>query len=422
VPEVSAFRGIRYADEIELEDVVCPPYDIISPEEQTRLRDRHPNNAVRVELPFSEHSDEADAQRYRRAAQHFTTWLADDILQEDPAPSFYVYRQDFVLAGRAHSVTGVIGALGLEDSDDAGVLPHEKTMPGPVEDRLALLRACPVNISPIYAIYSGGATLAPYLDALGDRPPAARFTDDAGTLHRLWIVAAAAELAMLSEALGRGPLVIADGHHRYETAHAYHHERSSGPQDRTAAVMCYCVDVDSEDVSVLSYHRAFTSSIEPDEIERRLLETFTGKALPVGDGISALERSSADHPLLFVLPDKDVLVEVSKADVDRRAGDRPAALRALDVVALHELVIPEVFPDGLEQLVFSSDEDLVLSLVRARGRTGGVILRPLDAAEVLHVAASGVKMPQKASYFWPKALTGLVFRALSDDVRPSPHR
>jgi uncharacterized protein (DUF1015 family) len=280
------------------------------------------------------------------------------------------------------------------------------------------LRACPVNISPIYAIYSGGAALAPYLDALGDRPPAARFTDDNGALHRLWLVAAPAELDMLSEALGRGPLVIADGHHRYETARAYHLEHAAGPQSRSAAVMCYCVDADSEDVSVLSYHRAFTSAMAPDEIERRLLASFAGKALPVGDGLSALERSAADHPLLFVLPDKDVLVEVSREDVDRRAGDRPPALRGLDVVALHEVVVPEVFPDGLEQLVFSSDEDLVLSLVRTHGRTGGVILRPLDATEVLEVAASGDKMPQKASYFWPKALTGLVFRALSDEIQP----
>jgi uncharacterized protein (DUF1015 family) len=419
MPDVSAFRGIRYSDRIELHDVVCPPYDIISPEEQVRLHDRHPNNAVRVELPFSEHPDEAERERYRRAADHFATWLATGVLEEDPAPSFYVYRQDFVFSGQARRVMGVIGALGL-DSEGSGVLPHEKTMPGPIEDRLALLRACPVNISPIYAIYSGGAALAPYLDALGDRPPAVRFSDDAGTLHRLWVVSAPAELDMLAEALGRGPLVIADGHHRFETARAYHLEQVSGPLNGTAAVMCYCVDVDSEDVSVLSYHRAFTSSIAPDEVERRLLESFAGKSLSVGEGMSALEHSSADHPLLFVLPDTDVLVEVSNEDVDRRAGDGPAALRGLDVVALHEVVIPEVFPDGLEQLVFSSDEDVVLSLVRAGGRTGGVILRPLDATQVLDVAASGVKMPQKASYFWPKALTGLVFRALSDALRPSP--
>jgi uncharacterized protein (DUF1015 family) len=316
-------------------------------------------------------------------------------------------------------VMGVIGALSLESYGGSGVLPHEKTMPGPVEDRLALLRACPVNISPIYAIYTGGSALAPYLDALAARPPAARFTDESGTRHRLWVVEAPAEVDMLSEALGRGPLVIADGHHRYETAHAYHLEQGGGPRDRSAAVMCYCVDVDSEDVSVLPYHRAFSSSTSAEEIERRLLQSFAGKSMSSGEGMAALERSSADHPLLFVLPEKDVLVEVAAQEVDRHT-DHPPALRRLDVVALHEVVIPEVFPEGLEQLVFSSDEELVLSLGRTRGRTGGVILRALDAGEVLAVAASGVRMPQKASYFWPKALTGLVFRALSDDVRPGP--
>jgi hypothetical protein len=239
----------------------------------------------------------------------------------------------------------------------------------------------------------------------------------------MWVVEAPAEVDMLSEALGRGPLVIADGHHRYETAHAYHVEHNRGtcsarPQDdKTAAVMCYCVDVDSEDVSVLPYHRAFSSSMSTEEIEQRLLDCFPGRSLSSGEGMSALQRSSADHPLLFVFPEKDVLVEVEDEEVVRRT-DHPAALRRLDVVALHEVVMPQVFPDGLERLFFSSDEDLVLSLVRSRGRTGGVMLRAVDAGEVLEVAASGLKMPQKASYFWPKALTGLVFRALSDEVQP----
>jgi uncharacterized protein (DUF1015 family) len=447
MPEVSAFAGIRYSKDVELKDVVCPPYDIISPEEQSRLYDKHPHNAVRVELPFSEHPDEADQERYRRAAHHFAAWLTEGILAEDRSPSFYVYRQDYVFEGKARRVMGVIGALSLEAFGGSGVLPHEKTMPGPVEDRLALLRACPVNISPIYAIYSGGSALAPYLEALAARAPAARFMDESGTRHRMWVVEAPAEVDMLSEALGRGPLVIADGHHRYETALAYHleHERgtgsagpqesrgtgsagpqesrgtgSAGPQDdKTAAVMCFCVDVDSEDVSVLPYHRAFSSSMSTEEIERRLLEFFPGKSLSSGEGMSALQRSSADHPLLFVFPEKDVLVEVADEEVERRTN-HPAALRRLDVVALHEVVMPQVLPDGLEQLLFSSDAELVLSLVRSRGRTGGVMLRAVDAGEVLEVAASGLKMPQKASYFWPKALTGLVFRALSDDVLPRP--
>jgi uncharacterized protein (DUF1015 family) len=416
MPDLRPFRGIRYSQQVNLRDVVCPPYDVITPEEQARLYERDPHNAVRVELPFSERPQEAEEERYRRAAHHFATWLAEGILLEDGAASLYVYRQDFVgREGRRRRVTGVIGALALEPLGSGDVLAHEHTMPGPIEDRLALLRACPVNISPIYGIYRGAGDLHPYLDSLSARPPAARVADEGGTLHRLWVIDAPAEMDMLAAAVAVGELVIADGHHRYETALAYHLELGggAGPHD---AVMCLCVDIDSEQVEVLPYHRAFDSALSPEAIERRLVEGFSAKSLPSGEGLRALERSPADHPLLFVLPDRDVLVEVASEEVDRRVGDRPEAWRRLDVVALHEVVIPEVFPEGLDQVVFSSDGPLIFSLVRTRGRTGGVILNPLDPTAVIDVAHSGARMPQKASYFSPKALTGLAFRALSEDL------
>jgi uncharacterized protein (DUF1015 family) len=416
VPELRPFAGIRYSPEVRLRDVVCPPYDVISPEEQARLYERHPNNAVRVELPFSEHPEKEEEKRYRRAAHHFGTWLSEGVLREDRTPCFYVYRQDFVArSGARRSVAGIIGALALEPLGTGEVLPHERTMPGPVEDRLALLRACPVNISPIYGIYNGEGRLAPYLDALGARPPAAGFGDDGGTRHRLWLVQAPGEIEMLSAAVAEGPLVIADGHHRYETAQAYHLELDGGSGPH-GSVMCYCVDADGCDVEVLPYHRAFDSRLPAADIERRLVEAFSAKSLPSGEGLAALARSSADHPLLFVLPEADVVVEVAAEDVDRRVGREPEPWRRLDVVALHEVVIPEVFPEGLDQLVFSSDVNLVLSLVRTRGRSGGVVLRPLDPRQVMEVARSGARMPQKASYFWPKAVTGLVFRALSEGL------
>ncbi|MGH2557107.1 MAG: DUF1015 domain-containing protein, partial [Actinomycetota bacterium] len=238
VPELSPFHGIRYAGGSDLRRLVCPPYDIISPEEQAKLYARHPHNAVRVELPFSEAPDEAEEERYRRADRHFRNWLDEGVLVGDEEGGLYVYRQDFVSrSGTRRRVSGVVGALRLEELGAAsGILPHERTMPGPIEDRLALLRACPVNISPIYAIYRAGGGLRPYLDSLEDRPPQARFPDEHGTLHRLWSITAPAELELLGEAVATGPLVIADGHHRYETALAYRDENPGA--EPTDAVMC----------------------------------------------------------------------------------------------------------------------------------------------------------------------------------------
>ncbi|HEV3472458.1 MAG TPA: DUF1015 domain-containing protein, partial [Actinomycetota bacterium] len=150
MPRLEPFAGIRYSS-TELRDLICPPYDIISPDLQHRLYDRDPRNAVRLELARGE-----GEERYRSAAATFDEWLDDGTLTVDE-PSLYVYRQDFVGPdGDRRRVVGVIGALTLEPfGRDAGVLPHERTMPGPKKDRLALMRACPVNVSPIYAIYRG---------------------------------------------------------------------------------------------------------------------------------------------------------------------------------------------------------------------------------------------------------------------------
>ena len=412
VPELSPFRGIRYASVDGLKDLVCPPYDVISPDEQARLYERHRHNAIRLELPRPERGDEPKEERYKRANRLLHDWLDDGTLAQDDVAAFYVYRQDFVAPnGARRHVTGVTGALQLEEfGATAGVLPHERTMPGPIEDRLTLLRACPTNFSPIYAIYRGGGQLMPFLDSLEQRPTAARLSDQHGNLHRLWVVSAAAETEMLTSALAEGPLVIADGHHRYETALAFAREvGGTGPHN---AVMTFCVDADAGDLEVLPYNRAFGSRRSGQEIETALSTAFACEVLSPGEGAAALEGSKSDHPLLFLFGDRELLVEVSDDDVRSAVGDRAPAWRDLDVVALHEAVFPRALGGAPDRLVFSHDAAEVTDLVRRQGWTGGVLLKPLRAADVIEVAKSGERMPQKASYFWPKAITGLVFRSL----------
>jgi uncharacterized protein (DUF1015 family) len=417
MPELRPFRGVRYAALGPLRDLVCPPYDVISPADQVRLYERHPYNAVRIELPFSESNH--PAERYEKAALQFRTWRESGVLVADDAPSIYVYRQDFVIpeggggpAGTRGRVAGVIGALALEAfGRDSGVMPHEHTMPGPIEDRLALLRACPVNISPIYGIYRGRGDLAPYYDSLENRPPEARFVDDAGTLHRVWGIRTPGEIEMLSRALNAGPLVIADGHHRYETALAYHAEQAGLPGGHDA-VMCFCVDADVEDLVVFPFHRAVRSKVDASEARRRTVEAFGGKVLDHAESEAALADQDGPHPMIVTFPDDDVLVDIPAADVEAAVGDRPAQFRSLNTVALHEVFLPRVFPEGLDEVVFTKEVREVRRLVGHDGWSAGILLRPPGAADVIEVARSGERMPQKASYFWPKAVTGLVFRSL----------
>ncbi len=410
MPDLKPFRGVRYSSPHALADMVCPPYDVISDEDQARLHERHPHNAVYLESSRPRHRDERD--RYQHAAGTFDEWIREGVLRQDESPAFYVYRQDFELSGRRHTITGVIGALKLEPfGSDSGVLPHERTMPGPIEDRLTLMRACPVNVSPIYTIYRGAGRLDSFYAALARQEADAHFSDEQGTLHRLWTVDDGAELRLLSSAVAPGPLVIADGHHRYETALAYHHE--TGGAGRHDSVMALCVDADTAELIVRSYHRVLRSSLPEEQIAARLDEHFDTLPAPAGEAEdAALESSAGDHPFTFVFSDSELVVTVSDGDVVRRVGAKARAWRSLDVVALHEALVPEVFGDEVPLWRFTTHAAEVRSLVRQDSWSAGVLLRPLDAVMVVEVARSGERMPQKASYFWPKAITGLVFRTL----------
>jgi uncharacterized protein (DUF1015 family) len=412
MPTLRPFPGIRFSAE-DIGNLVCPPYDVISPEEQEELHGRSEHNAVRLELAKTGFGD--DRPRYADVGDLFQRWVEEGVLRGDATDALYIYRQDFSTAdGSRHRVAGVMGALELEEfGDDAGVLPHERTMSGPKEDRLALMRACPVNISPIYAIYRGGGELAPYLDSLENRPPQARFQDKSGILHRLWVVTAPAEKEMLSAAIAPGPLVIADGHHRYETALAFHREQeANGVAGDHGSIMCFCVDADAEDLVVLPYNRAVKSSIDTASVIERLTTRFAAKPVDQTDALDALAKDPADHPFLFAFEDRTFLARATDADVVAVTGDRHPAWRSLDVVALHEVVLPEILGGHEAEFRFSRDPEEIKALVQRGDFDLGVLLKALRASEVVDVASSGERMPQKASYFWPKAITGLVFHRL----------
>ncbi|MGH2817086.1 MAG: DUF1015 family protein [Actinomycetota bacterium] len=406
MPELRPFPGVRYSSPSDISDLVCPPYDVISPALQDALHSRHPHNAVRLELARSR------GEGYEGVYETFLAWLDEGVLRPEDSPSLYVYRQDFVAPdGERRRVAGVLGALKLEPfGSDSGVLPHERTMAGPKQDRLALMRACPVNVSPIYAIYRGAGGLRPFLDSLETRPPAYRFTDDEAILHRLWVVSASAELDVLSDALSPGPLVIADGHHRYETALAYHEEQESdGPHD---SMMSLCVDADVEELVVLPYNRAVRTSTSEDSVRSVLIETFEGRDIDSSEAESLLARPRDDHAFVFRFRESAILARATDDQVIAAVGEHHPAWRNLDVVALHEVVLPRVAPGSIHDLRFSREPAEIARLVEEEGFSFGILLRALEAPEIVDVACSGERMPQKASYFWPKALTGLVFRPL----------
>ncbi|MGH9281682.1 MAG: DUF1015 domain-containing protein, partial [Acidimicrobiales bacterium] len=253
MPELRPFPGVRYtlADGL-LDDVLAPPYDVIGPDERPRLVERSDHNAVRLELPAAE----GGADPYQVAAGLWEEWQAEGVLQADEEDSFYVYRMGYRdEAGQPRQATGVLGALQLSTLDEGHVLPHEHTTPKAKADRLDLLRATRANLSPIWVL-----SPTPGLSELCERPgpPDARGTDDGGVHHRLWRVSQPGVVEAVSAAVAANPVIIADGHHRYETALAYRDERRAakgGAAGAYDAVLAWVVEATEDQLTVAPTHR-----------------------------------------------------------------------------------------------------------------------------------------------------------------------
>ena len=354
MPDIRPFRALRY-DGASIADpalVVAPPYDVIGPAERERLLARHPANVVRLDLPGEDAGDEPDA-RYRRAAKTLAAWRSDGTLHKDPHPSIYVYEQAYRVPGSdvARTQRGFFARLRLESfGTDGGVLPHERTMAGPREDRYKLLRATGVNTSPIVGLYDDAAGVgAPVLDALTARRADLDVIDDDGTEHRLWAVAAdgddAAAVAPLLAVAAAGPLTIADGHHRYETALRYRDERrmSRSCEEDPAFdyVLTLFIDAAGQALTVLPTHRVVRGlgdggvaamldrlddlfEVERDVSAPSLIERFESAGLADG-GAGRFGLWTRDG---------GALLTARRDELEPFLPDGGPALRALDVTLL----------------------------------------------------------------------------------------
>ncbi|MDQ6796912.1 MAG: DUF1015 domain-containing protein, partial [Actinomycetota bacterium] len=257
MPRFEPFPGVRYDNaRVSLDDVAAPPYDVIDPQEREALGARSPWNVVHVDLAHP--SDVGD--RYQTARCRFDEWLLSGILATDAEPGFYVYKMGFRDDdGNQRQTSGVIGALGLMPPGEGGVLPHEHTMSRPKDDRLNLMRACRANLSPIW-----GLSLATGLSQLCEvtGPPLARCTDAEGVHHRLWRVTQPGVIEAITDTVASASVVIADGHHRYETALAWQAEVRAASADREGdhdLVLAYLVELAPEQLSVGPIHRAVSA-------------------------------------------------------------------------------------------------------------------------------------------------------------------
>jgi len=391
VAVVRPLQGLRY-DPARAGDpglLLAPPYDIITPSEQAELHARSPYNVVRLILP-----EEAD--RGAAAARTLREWIERGLLVSDPTPAVYVYSQRFSLPdGTTRRRDGLLCRLRLEEFSTGIVLPHERTLPGPKADRLAILRATGANLSPIFGLYARpGEPLRELVGALGDP------VVDVNGWHQLWRVTDCATIDRIERALAPETIIIADGHHRYETALQYRDEQRGN--QAAEYVLAYLANMEEEGVAILPTHRLVRGplSLAPGRLEERLRESF--EAEPPASG-----RRRQAGEIDCLLADRRLRLRPRPATLARLAH-LPPVLRTLDVELLHRTILEPILGVAAAGLEFTHDDEEAAEAVAAGRAAAAFLLNAPPIAAVRAVCLAGELMPEKSTYFYPKLATGLV--------------
>jgi uncharacterized protein (DUF1015 family) len=395
-----------------LGDVAAPPYDVIDPEQRVGLAARSPYNVVRIDLP------EGEPDPYENAAATLERWREDGAVVRDPEPALWTLTQDYTGPdGRSLTRHGVFARVRVEDYGPGRIRPHERTHPGPKEDRLRLTRATKANLSPIFSLYDDPSGAAGKV--LAAAQPFDALSDDDGTVDRLGRVGDPATIAAFQEALASAELLIADGHHRYETARVYA-EEIGGEGPHRYVLMCL-VALQDEGLTIFPTHRLIrdTTPQTQEALGSTLRELFTVEEIdqadlrpPDGDGPLTMGYIDAHFKRAFRLTLKD------QAMADRALAQMPEAYRHLDTAVLETLVLNG--PLGLSEddiahlrgLGYSRTDDEALQLVLSGEYDAAFFLRATPVQQVRDIAAAGVNMPPKSTYFFPKVPTGLLFNPL----------
>jgi uncharacterized protein (DUF1015 family) len=393
VPRFEPFIGIRY-DTATLDPalVTAPPYDVISPTNRAALVASAPTNVVRIDLPI----DGDDP--YGDAAQQFAQWRSEGVLIEDPQPSFTVYRMDAPDEnGIIGHTTGVIGAMELTRPGEGDILPHEFTTPKAKSDRLDLLRSTRSNLSAVWGL-SPARGLTALLES--SEAPLCRFEAD-GVTHSVWRITDTARIDAIRAAIGSAPIVIADGHHRYETSLAYRDERraSDGNGGQADAVMTFVVELVEDELDVGPIHRLLAGLPEGFDFRAAFDPFFEFEAFRFNDS-PTVRRIQELGGLVLVLPGDTWLL--------RPRPETISATRDLDSSRL-DLALASL-PD--HTLVYQHGVEHIRSAVDSGAAQAGVLLRPVTIDQIIEIAKGGEKMPPKSTFFAPKPRTGVVFRSI----------
>ena len=422
--DVQPLRALHYDPSVvgPLADVVAPPYDVIDAVQRAELIERSPFNVVAVDLPQDDAGGWGGRDPYASAGELFESWQLQGALVRDGEPALWAHTQDYSGPdGRARTRRGFFCRVRIEDYGPGRVRPHERTHPGPKEDRLRLTRATRANISPIFSLYSDPAHAA--WDALSpatEQAPWGEVRDGDGTVHRVWRVSDSDAIAAVAAATRDAELLIADGHHRYETMQTYA-EEVGGEGEHRYILMCL-VALEDPGLTVFPTHRLVRGL---DDERRQALERALERDFDIADvPTEQIAPPPGAGPLqLGYIDGRDGgarrLTLKDQAIADAALPGRSPAYRRLDTGVLETLLLKNALGLSDEDiahfngLFYARDTAEALAMVRSGEYDAAFLMRPTPIEQVRDVAAAGENMPPKSTYFFPKLLTGLLFNPLA---------
>ena len=416
--EIEPIRALHYdlGKTGGLQNVVAPPYDVIDAKQRAALEARSPYNVVRIDLPQGD-------SPYEQAAAALSSWQADGVIVQDEQAALWVLAQDYTGPdGRARTRRGFLARARIEEYGAGRIRPHERTHPGPKEDRLRLTRATKANLSPIFSLFSDPHDRSwEALEPATAGEPWAETADDDGTVNRLWRVADRAAIDTVRQTLDRTELLIADGHHRYETARAYA-EEIGGDGPHRYVLMCL-VALQDPGLTVFPTHRLVRglSREQHEKLASALNENFEIEPLEDRDALAPESSNQIRIGYIDAESRKPLMLTLkSQAIADAVLRRRAEPYRRLDTAVLEVLIfkgalaLSDADIDHLTGLGYARDLAQALELVERGEYDAAFVMAPTPVQRVQEVAAAGESMPPKSTYFFPKVPTGLLFNPLAD--------
>ena len=393
--KIKGFKALRYNENKinNISEVIAPPYDVINKDQQELLYSMHENNIIKVDL----NKTEGD-KKYDEASRLFENWIENEILIEEDMESIYPYHQKFTFKGKEYERLGIVALVKLSDFNEKVVLPHEETFSGPKADRLKLMNSCKTNISPIFGVYDNSDDTVEKVVAqfIKNNNPIIEAKSLDGITNKIWKISDSKTITQISSFFDSKEILIADGHHRYETSLNYSKANSS---NEASYVMFYLTGTIQDGLLINPTHRVLNETLSSEEITKNVMENFITE-----EWLEDMNEDSLEADEFFYIDKKNsckLKCKIKEKD--------SKSFYSMSVYAVQEKII-DLFKETYSSVGhFKSLDDAKSSI---SSESVGLILPKFIPSDIMKVVLNNEKMPQKSTYFYPKVATGLLFNKL----------